>query len=313
MRRTFLILGLLFAAALAVFWAMGGLTDIERWAADSQREVQNAMAGAIRSLKAGHPGALAALLTVSFGYGFFHAVGPGHGKMLIGGYGAGSRVRFLPLAAIALASSLAQATTAVLLVYAGVLLLGWTRERMVGLAENTMAPLSYAAIAAIGLWLAWRGWRNLSSRPGERAENAAHNHAATAHDHGAHDHHGHVHDAHCGHSHGPTPDEVAAITGWRDALALIAGIAVRPCTGALFVLILTWQMGIGTMGVLAAYAMGLGTATVTLGVAALAVWAREGALASLPGERFTRAVPLIELGVGACIAFVATDLLIRAL
>ena len=116
MQRRSLILGLLVAAVLALFWASGAMQGVERWAADSQRDVQNAMAGALRRLKGGEAGALAALLAVSFGYGFFHAVGPGHGKVLIGGYGLGRRVRLLPLAAIAVVSSLAQATTAVVLV-----------------------------------------------------------------------------------------------------------------------------------------------------------------------------------------------------
>ena len=98
------------------------------------------------------------------------------------------------------------------------------------------------------------------------------------------------------------------MTGWRDALALIAGVAVRPCTGALFVLILTWQMGIGAGGILAAYAMGLGTALVTVGVAAMAVWAREGAFASLPARAISRAAPVLEITVGAVVALVAVRL-----
>ena len=304
MRRTLLILGLVIAALLALFWAIGGFAVVERWAADEQRSVQAAMAGAIRQLKAGQPGALAGLLAVSFGYGFFHAAGPGHGKVLIGGYGMGRRVRMAPLAAIAVLSSLAQATTAVVLVYAGLFVLGWTRERMVGVTEEVMAPLSYAAIAGIGLWLTWRGWR------GVRRSLITPQHTVPQHGH-THDHH--VHDAHCGHVHGPTLDEVAQVGTWRDAAALVAGVAVRPCTGALFVLILTWQLGIGATGILAAYAMGLGTASVTLLVAAMAVWAREGALASLPGAGLARAVPLLELVAGGVIALVATRLLIGSI
>jgi ABC-type nickel/cobalt efflux system permease component RcnA len=130
-------------------------------------------------------------------------------------------------------------------------------------------------------------------------------------DHPAHDH-THVHDEHCGHAHAPTPAQVARLTGWRDAAALVAGVAVRPCTGALFVLILTWQMGIGAGGILAAYAMGLGTALVTVGVAAMAVWAREGTFASLPAGAIARAAPMLEIMVGAVIAVVAARLLFAA-
>jgi ABC-type nickel/cobalt efflux system permease component RcnA len=78
------------------------------------------------------------------------------------------------------------------------------------------------------------------------------------------------------------------------------------------VLILTWQMGIGAGGILAAYAMGLGTALVTVGVAAMAVWAREGTFASLPAGAIARAAPMLEIMVGAVIALVAARLLLAA-
>jgi nickel/cobalt transporter (NicO) family protein len=59
--------------------------------------------------------------------------------------------------------------------------------------------------------------------------------------------------------------------------------------------------------------MGLGTALVTAGAALVAVWAREGALAGLGLGRFARALPVIELCVGAVIAFTAIGLLIGSL
>jgi nickel/cobalt transporter (NicO) family protein len=305
MRRSFLILGLAVGAVLALLWASGGLALVERLATEAQRQVQGTLAGAIRALKGGQPGALAALLALCFAYGFVHAAGPGHGKLLIGAYGMGSRVRLLPLSVIALLSSLAQAASAVVLVYAGVWLLGWTRERMVGVAENVMLPVSHAAIAAIGLWLAWRGWRALPRRVAVPA--------APSHNHHDHHHHDHRHDpATCGHRHGPTLDEVSRVTSLRDAALLIGSIALRPCTGSLFLLILTWQMGIGAAGVLGAFAIGLGTATVTLVVAGLSVWTREGAIATLPGSGLARAVPLAQIAAGSVIALVALQLLIRS-
>jgi ABC-type nickel/cobalt efflux system permease component RcnA len=303
MRRTLLILGLAVALVLGLLWALGGLAWIERLAMEAQREVQGRLAGAIRALRAGQPGALAALVAVAFGYGVVHAAGPGHGKLLIGAYGMASRVRLAPLAAIALAASLAQAAAAVALVYAGVWLAGWTRERLIGVADEVMLPLSHAAFAGIGLWLVWRGTRALAR---DRA-------AVPAADHGQHGHAAHVHGPDCGHRHGPTAEEIAQVAGLRDAALLVGGIALRPCTGAVFLLLLTWQMGIGPAGVLGAFAIGLGTATVTLAVAGMSVWAREGAVAALPGTALLRALPLVQIAIGGLVATIATDLLLRSL
>lgn len=309
MRRAVMLAGLGVAAALALVWALGGLEMLGRWAAEVQRALQAPLAGAVRAVKAGEPAAWAGLLSVCFLYGLAHAAGPGHGKFLIGGYGVARRVRLLPLAGVALASSLAQAGVAVALVYAGVLALGWTRERMVGVAEGALAMASWAAIAAIGLWLVWRGARGVwhGVRLEQVAQDGGHGHD---HDH-HHDHHHHDHGAECGcgHAHGPTVEEVAQLTGWRDTAALIASVAVRPCSGALFLLILTFQLGIGAAGVAGAFAMGLGVAVVTIGVAVLAVWSREGALAGLGEARIWRMMPVLELAAGAVIAALALGML----
>lgn len=314
MRRTFLILGLAVAAVLAVLWLTGGYAVLQAWVFQAQREAQSTLAAAVRAIKTGQPGALIGLLTICFSYGVLHAAGPGHGKMLIGGYGMGRRVPVLALSSIALAASLVQAGVAVAVVYAGVAMLGWTRKQMEGVAEDIMAPAGMIAIAGVGVWLMWRGFRGvLRARTQVQTADADHDHDHSAHDHDDHGHdHSHaphVHDDHCGHAHGPSLDEVSNLTGWRDTAALIAGIALRPCSGALFLLILTWQLGIGLAGIAGTFAMGFGTALVTIGVALLAVWAREGALASLPLSRAARTLPLFEMAAGALVAVIALSLL----
>jgi ABC-type nickel/cobalt efflux system permease component RcnA len=302
MRLGLLIPLLIAVLAVLVAWASGGFEALARWAAENQREAQGEMAGAIRALKGGEAGALAGLMALAFAYGFFHAAGPGHGKMLIGGYGLGRRVPALRLSAIALASSLAQAGTAIALVYGGIFLIGWTREQVEGIAETWLAPASYAAIGALGLWLVWRGLRGLRAVP------AAHDHD---HDHDGHHHaHDHVHDAHCGHAHGPTAEEVARVTSFRDAALLVGGIALRPCTGAIFLLIICWRLGVDAAGISGVFAMALGTATVTIAVALLAATAREGALAGLAESAVARRVlPALELTAGALILAAAAVLL----
>ncbi len=167
------------------FWGSGGFDQLAAWAAGEQREFQNQIARSLRAARAEQPEAVATLLTVCFAYGFFHAVGPGHGKVLIGGYGLGRNVAFLRLSAISVLSSLGQAVTAIVLVYAGVLVFQMSRDSLVGTTEQVMAPISYGAIAAIGVWLIFRAVRSFARR--YRTEKAHH------HDHDHHHDHGHSH------------------------------------------------------------------------------------------------------------------------
>lgn len=294
------LIGLLVAVVAAVWWLWfnGGLAQIGAWAAENQRAFQNQMALALRGVRAGQAEALWTLIAVCFAYGFFHAVGPGHGKVLIGGYGLARRVAMVRLSVISLFASLGQAVTAVVLVYGGVWLFQLTREQLVGTADNVMAPVSYGMIGLIGLWLLLRGLRRIWTRP------------APAH----HAPHAGGHCESCGHKHGPTAEEAGAVRSLRDAALLIGGIAIRPCTGALFVLVITLGMGIPWAGIAGAFAMAMGTAVVTIGVGIGAVGLRGGFLQTLAGSGFTtRVVPLIEVAAGVLVIAGAGGLLMRAI
>lgn len=305
MRYALSLAALALTAILAWFWFSGGFDRLGLWAALQQRDFQNAIAGGLRRVRAGEGAAMTAVLGGCFAYGLAHAAGPGHGKVLIGGYGFARRVPMLRLSLIALLASLGQAVTAVVLVYVGVWVLNLSRDRMIGMTEAIMAPVSYGAIALIGAWLLWRGLRKLLPQ----GRGHAHHHT--------HDHH-HVGDgetcASCGHAHGPSLDQVEQVGSLREALVLIAGIAVRPCTGALFVLIITWQMGIGGLGIAGAFAMAVGTALVTIFVGLAASGLSGGLLAGLSGSpKMARAVAGIETLAGAAVVFIALGLLLRAI
>ena len=84
-------------------------------------------------------------------------------------------------------------------------------------------------------------------------------------------------------------------------------MAIRPCTGALFLLVLTAQMGVFGVGVAATLAMALGTASVTVTVAMAAIGARRGLVTGLAAgaERLARIQPGIEIAVGLVIAWIA--------
>ncbi|WP_019955296.1 nickel/cobalt transporter [Yoonia vestfoldensis] len=294
MRRTAVGLLAVIGAAALWLWGFGGADQIARAAAATQLQVQNAMAGALRALQQGNPGAVLTLWGLCFAYGFVHAAGPGHGKLVIGGYGLGARVPVGRLAGLALASSLAQAATAVVLVYTAVWVLGWGREQMTGLADDVLEPVSYALIAGVGLWLVLRGMRHLRG-----LRKPVHTHDKVC--------------ASCGHAHGPSVEQAAEVRSWRDAAAIIAAIAVRPCTGAVFLLILTWRFGLDWAGIIGAFVMGLGTASITMLVAFAAVGFRESALQLVSNRGTARMMASAEIAAGAVVLVLALQLVQRSI
>lgn len=269
--------------AFLLLWLGGGFAAIGHWALEQQRGLQALLGSHLQEIRAGRA-AFWGLLALAAGYGFVHAVGPGHGKVLVTGAALGTRISLPRMVAIALAGSLAQAGFAILLVYGGFLIFDATARAAIGL-EAALEPVGHLAVALVGAWLVSRGlwaWRHPSG-------------------------------CGCGHAHGPDP-VAASRAGIGQAAALVAAMAARPCAGALIVLVLAWRMDLALLGAGAALAMGLGTAAFTCLVAALAVTGRESAFLSFPGGRAARRLaPALQIGAGCLILAVSGALLCAAL
>ena len=211
---------------------------------------------------------------LSFAYGVFHALGPGHGKAVVATYVLANRQTARNGAVLALLSALVQALVAILLVSVAAGVLRVTAGTM-NAATRWLETGSFAMIAALGAWLVWRKairplWRNGS--PGGSAHLAAQ--AGRRHEHGhSHDHHAHGIDCDCGHAHVPPPQAMADRLDLRKAWSAILAVGLRPCSGALIVLVFALAQNFYLAGVVSALAMGLGTG---LTVAAL-VWAAVAA------------------------------------
>jgi nickel/cobalt transporter (NicO) family protein len=117
----------------------------------------------------------------------------------------------------------------------------------------------------------------------EVADDAGHPHGHShAHDH---DDHGHAH-AHnhqhgdeesvlpWGHAHGPEPQELAGPGGWRRGLSAIVAVGLRPCSGAIIVLVFALAQGLFWAGIASTFVMGVGTAITVAAIATLAVGAK---------------------------------------
>jgi len=95
------------------------------------------------------------LLALSFGYGVFHALGPGHGKMVLSAYVLANRETLRNGALLAFISSLVQALVAIALVgiAAGIL-------NVTGAVLNEVTALlelgAYAVLILLGAWLVFK-------------------------------------------------------------------------------------------------------------------------------------------------------------
>jgi nickel/cobalt transporter (NicO) family protein len=246
-----------------------------------QAEFYRALSGAIRAAK-GDGSAVIGLLGLSFVYGIFHAAGPGHGKAVISSYLIANREAWRRGVVLSFASALLQAAVAVVIVGLAAALLGATRHAMCNV-DRIIELVSYGLIALVGARLLWvKGRGLLDAIRSERRLPAPVGAAVTdrldypphEHDHADHHHHRHREGA-CGHVHGPDPASLAGPAGWSRGLGAIVAVGMRPCSGAILVLVFALAQGLFWAGVAATFAMGLGTAITVTAIASLAVGARS--------------------------------------
>jgi nickel/cobalt transporter (NicO) family protein len=275
---------------------VGGIVG---WLLARQSEFYREISTTIRAAKS-DGSAVWTLLAISFAYGIFHAAGPGHGKAVISSYMIANDETWRRGVILSFASAILQACTAIAIVGIAAIALGATAHVM-GNAVRVIEIISYALIIMIGLRLLWvKGRSFLTLLRGERHDH--HHHHDHAHDHGHahanhdHDHghaHGHDHDhdhgdeAHAwGHAHAPEPAALKGPHWLRRGLAAIIAVGLRPCSGAIIVLVFALAQGLFWIGVASTFVMGLGTAITVAIVATVAVGARgfAGRLAkSKPG------------------------------
>jgi ABC-type nickel/cobalt efflux system permease component RcnA len=263
------------------------------WVTDTQQKMQRELADSVKRLKSGNAIAAAlALAGLSFVYGVVHAVGPGHGKAIISSYVVANEETVRRGVIISFLAAAMQAVTAVVLV--GVLLLALNATGLqLNAWANQLESLSYALIALVGLYLLstqllqiWRRYR--SGRMAEPAHNhVAHGRGKPGHAHHHHHHHhhhaheqdhahAHVHDEDCGHV--VDARRLAGPFSWRKAMAVVLSVGIRPCSGAILVLVFALTQGLFWAGVAATFAMALGTAITVAVLATLALGSRELAL-----------------------------------
>lgn len=199
------------------------------------------------------------LIALSFGYGVFHAVGPGHGKAVIVTYlgthkESVSKGIFLSFAAAILQSLIAIALVLVLTTLFKV------RFSQIHNYGNSVALASYALVFLLGFMLVLKAGSGIykTYKLSKHIRNSHHDHDhGDSHDH-SHDHQNihHDHDHDHGHDHAHIPKSNESV--WQ-SLAVIITMGIRPCSGAIVVLIYAQLVGVFYYGVFATLLMGLGT------------------------------------------------------
>lgn len=264
-KKEWLMLSLLMAAMLFggyqlwLAWPSMVLKSIE-W----QRTVNNQLADLLYDAKENPLVAGGYLGGFSFLYGVLHALGPGHGKVIVTTYLATQPTKVKTSLVLTLVSAVCQALVAVVLV--SVLLWGFNASmREVSSQAEKFMTISSALVSVLGGMICWRAFK------GFRRSVVKSQQVGCGHHHDHHDHHDHHHSTECGcgHRHIASPEEVDNAKSLREYVGVIMSIGLRPCTGAIMVLLFANMVGLYWMGMVSAVVMSLGTALTTSALALL--------------------------------------------
>ena len=241
-----------------------------------QRRLSDTMAGARGGLDLA---GVVAALGIGFGYGVLHAIGPGHGKAVVSTYVLGAERRMRRAVGLAVASALVQGVVAVALILGAVELLGMTRRATFD-AADWVERASYVLVLLLGLWIAGRALF---------AKAPAHDDCAIC-----------------------APGRLSAFSieggelrDRRTWWAALGTIGLRPCSGALLVLVLGESLDLRGLAIAVVAAMSIGTAVAVAGLAGAVSGMREAVVRAVGGEEARVALLRRGLSVAAGLGLTA--------
>ena len=220
------------------------------------------------------------LVAFSFLYGLLHALGPGHGKLIITTYIATQAAHLKQSVVISLLASLLQGIVAVVLV-SSILIAFQMSTKHLNLASQYAEQLSYAFVVILGVILCFialrQGWRlNRKAQstylkihqisPFNKPQTAIKKPRVTQQ----------TYQCECGHKHVIQEDELKQDIKTKALIILSMGL--RPCSGALLILLFSYVVDVYIWGIVAAFAMAVGTAVTICGIAIFVHFMRYSAL-----------------------------------
>ncbi|WP_333620567.1 nickel/cobalt transporter [Pantoea septica] len=280
---------------LALALAAGALTLWQYWpqillqSAIWQKGLHQQMTQLLQQVKTA-PGQAGGLLVLfSLAYGVLHALGPGHGKVVITTFLATHPARLNLTLRLTLLASLVQGSVAIVLVTLMLVVLQ-TSSRQLHLSSYWLEKGSYLLVIGLGIWIGVRALKTLLRQLRPRSPITI---RALRADHQHHAHCG------CGHAHLPDAQQVAEAVSVKTQLLLIASMGLRPCSGAIMMLLFSRVIGVYLWGVLSAVVMALGTA-LTISAIGLLVQRARTLAQRLGGESraaSTAALAIVAVGV----------------
>jgi len=266
------------------------VSGIAAWFLQQQATFHKALTAAISAVETS-PSALSGLVGLAFAYGVLHAVGPGHGKAVIASYLVANESAMKRGIGLAFGAAFVQAAIAIGVVglVAGLMSgTAATMTRTVDLVEKG----GFLIIVAMGFWIVVRKARALFASDGGTV--------ACAPD--------------CGHDHGGDPRQLVRAST-RELVLTAIGAGIRPCTGAIILLVFALTKGLFLAGALSVAAMAVGTALGTSLFALIAVKAKVMALNMISGGTGTlRGLALVvEMLAGLALAAFGIALLMGAM
>ena len=237
-----------------------------------QRGLHIKLSDALRAIQIDGFRASIILTAFSFVYGVLHAAGPGHGKVIISTYLLSHESQLRRGIALSFAAALTQGLTAVVIVFFAFWLMKLTMVQTRGVV-NHVEVVSFAMVALVGFYITCMQAQSLRRKiyiSGKAIDNCADGSEK------------------CDHHHGLGLSELEKELSLRSFIGIILSIGIRPCSGAVIVLLLAFSLGHVAAGLFAVLAMSLGTAIAIALLAAFSVYFRRTAQRIVQSRHDTR-------------------------
>ena len=237
-----------------------------------QRGLHANLSDALRAIQIDGFRASIILTAFSFVYGVLHAAGPGHGKVIISTYLLSHESQLRRGIALSFAAALTQGLTAMVIVFFAFWFMQLSMVQTRGIV-NHVEVVSFAMVALVGFYITCKQAQSLRRKiyiSGKAIDNCADGSEK------------------CDHHHGPRASELEKELSFKSFIGIILSIGIRPCSGAVIVLLLAFSLGHVAAGLFAVLAMSLGTAIAIALLAAFSVYFRRTAQRIVQSRHDTR-------------------------